>query len=289
VNERELKFWLENMVTYHGFTVEEIQAATGLSPELIQSKIRQFKLKKNVWPKIKNETLKVLPYPGGRHPRIGFLEGAINPQRESKFSLFTPWDHTSYVVVDVPEAIWCQKGLLYLAHTHVPTLWTKQGVQLPKLEWRRGTRGVLTIDRLLPDGVVFGATVRPERDAVRMELWLKNGSKERLSDLRVQNCVMLKGASGFARQTSANKILQPPFVATRDDAGRRWIITAWVPSNRTWANPPVPCMHADPKFPDCAPGETKRLHGWISFYKGEDLQGELRRLAKIDWLADPIR
>jgi hypothetical protein len=51
----------------------------------------------------------VLPYPGGRHPRIGFLDGAVNPQRETKISVSTPWDEQSYVVVDLPEAIWSNR------------------------------------------------------------------------------------------------------------------------------------------------------------------------------------
>src|SRR5262249_23867515 len=88
-----------------------------------------------------DDVLLVLPYPGGRHPRIGFLEGAIRPQRETKVSVFTPWDDTSYVVADVPEAIWSNLGLTYLAHTHVPTVWTKQGVELEPLEWNRRGSG----------------------------------------------------------------------------------------------------------------------------------------------------
>ena len=70
----------------------------------------------------------MLPYPGGRHPRIGFLEGAIDPQRETKLSVFTPWHDSSYVVADVPEAIWSNLGLTYLAHTHIPTIWTAQKI-----------------------------------------------------------------------------------------------------------------------------------------------------------------
>ncbi len=38
------------------------------------------------------EPLLVRPYPGGRHPRIGFLEGAVEPQRETKVSVCSPWD-----------------------------------------------------------------------------------------------------------------------------------------------------------------------------------------------------
>ena len=70
------------------------------------------------------DRLLLLPYPGGRHPRIGFLEGAIDPHRDTKCSVFLPWG--GYAVVDVPEAVWCEKQLVYLAHTHLPTpsTWT---------------------------------------------------------------------------------------------------------------------------------------------------------------------
>jgi hypothetical protein len=231
--------------------------------------------------------LKVLPYPGGRHPRIGFLDGAIRPQRETKFSAFLPWDSKQYVVVDVPEAIWIKKGegreLLYLAHTHVPTLWSRQGISLETLEWTRGERGSLRIERRLPNQVVFGAMVVPTQDAVRMELWITNGTQEALRGLDVQNCVMLKGALEFNSLTNDNKLFRDPFVACRNAAGDRWIITAWENCKRAWGNAPCPCMHSDPRFPDCPPSETQRLHGWLSFYEGTNIEGELQRINRLDW------
>ena len=155
-------------------------------------------------------------------------------------------------IVDVPEALWSNLGLTYLAHTHIDTVWSKQGIAMERLEWNRRKDGSLDIQRRLPNGIEFGALVVPQREAVRMELWLKNGSKEKLSDLRVQNCVMLKGASGFAAQTNDNKLFRKPFVAVHDDSNKRWIITAWEPCHRPWGNAPCPCLHSDPKFPDCA-------------------------------------
>ena len=124
--------WLSNMVVHHGFSAEEIRDATGVTIEKAKEWARQYAGE----PKKRGdkEPLKVLPYPGGRHPRIGFLEGAIDPQRETKLSIFTPWDERSYVVADVPEAIWSNLGLTYLAHKHIDTIWTKQGIELPKLE-----------------------------------------------------------------------------------------------------------------------------------------------------------
>ncbi len=197
--------------------------------------------------------------------------------------MFAPWDEASYVVADVPEAIWSNLGLTYLAHTHVPTVWSKQGVKLPVLEWNRRDDGSFDIERKLPNGIVFGSKVVPGRDAVRMEMWLTNGTKETLSDLRVQNCVMLKGAPGFDQQTNDNKVFQKPYVAVRSDNGDRWVITAWEPSHRAWGNAPCPCLHSDPKFPDCAPGETQRLRGWLSFYEGTQIDDELKRIDALGW------
>lgn len=282
--EEELRFWLENMVWYHQFSEDEISAATGLAPREISDALTRFDIHPSTRPsRPVTAPLFVLPYPGGRHPRIGFLDGAIDPQRETKFSVFTPWDENSYVVVDLPEAIWSNLGLTYLAHRHVPTIWTEQKMTLPKLEWRRNTDGTLSSERTLPNGIRFGAVVRPQTDAVRMELWLMNGTADRLTDLRVQMCAMLKGVRGFDQQTNDNKWLQKPYAACRSEDGQRWIITAWEPAHRTWANAPVPCLHADPKIPDCAPGETQRLHGWLSFYEGADIEREIRRIDATGW------
>ena len=283
-NDDDLRSWLRNMVWHHRFSNDEVSAATGLSRAEIEAALTRFDVRPDNRPRrAAGGALLVLPYPGGRHPRVGFLEGAIKPQRETKVSVFAPWDDGSYVVADVPEAIWHQHGLLYLAHTHIDTVWTKRGVTLERREWRRNADGSLEAERKLPSGVAFGTKVVPGRDGVRMEMWLTNGSKETLSDLRVQNCVMLKGAAGFARQASDNKVTAAPYAAARSDDGRRWVITAWAPNHRTWDNAKCPCLHSDPKFPDCAPGETKRLRGWLSFFEGDDVKAEFRRLDGIGW------
>jgi hypothetical protein len=286
-SDAELRYWLENMVWHHGFTTPEIMSAADLNAEEVAAALTRFAITPDNKPRQGDGApLLVLPYPGGRHPRIGFLEGAVRPQRETKVSVFTPWDESSYVVVDVPEALWSNLGLLYLAHTHVPTVWSKQGIELERLEWNRRADGVLDIQRKLPNGVTFGAKIIPARQAVRMELWLTNATPERLTDLRVQNCVLLKRARGFEAQTKDNKRFSGPYAACHSADGNRWIITAWQPVHRTWANPACPCLHSDPKFPDCAPGETKRLHGWLSFYEGTDIEAELRRIDRTRWWSE---
>jgi hypothetical protein len=282
-DEAELGYWLNNMAQHH-FTAEEVRAATGLSLADTEAAMKQADVGPLARPaRAADAPLRVLPYPGGRHPRSGFLEGALLPQRETKVSVFTPWDETSYVVVDVPEAIFANGELLYLAHTHMPTTWSKQGISLPPLEWNRRADGTLDFERALPNGVRFGARVMPQRQAVSMELWLHNGTDRLLRDLRVQNCVMLKAAIGFSAQTNQNKRLRGAYACAGSEDGRRWIITAWDSMDRTWANPPVPCMHSDPKFPACPPGQTQRVRGRLWFFQGEDLESELKRLEASGW------
>jgi hypothetical protein len=285
-SDAELRYWLDNMVRHHRFTTDEVIEATGLTRDEIGEALKRFNIGAEPRPKRNpSEPLRVLPYPGGRHPRIGFLDGAVRPQRETKISIFTPWDPDSYVVVDVPEAIWSNLGLTYLAHTHVPTIWTKQNIDLPALEWDRRADGTLAIERKLPNGIAFAVTVTPHADSVEMTMSMTNGTKAALSDLRVQMCAMLKGAAGFTKQTNDNKVFAAPYAAARSDDGKRWVIMAWEPNHRTWGNAPCPCLHSDPKFPDCPPGETKRLRGRLWFYEGADVRAEFERLDKTGWRA----
>ncbi len=286
-NDAELEKWLENMVVYHDFSESEVQLATGLTIPEIRRGMAKFKIssRKRIQRK-PGDPLVVLPYPGGRHPRIGFLEGAIDPQRETKLSIFTPWDADSYVVADIPEAIWSNLGLTYLAHTHVETVWDKQGIAMEPEEWQRHADGSYSMDRTLPNGITFGTRAMPRKDGVLMEMWLKNGTSEALSGMRVQNCIMLKGAEGFTDHSNENKVFKSPFAAVRNGAGDKWVITAWTPCHRPWGNIKCPCMHSDPKFPDANPGQTVRLKGWLSFFEGKDIETELNRLVKeFDWLA----
>jgi len=287
-NAADLRRWLENMVWYHHFTVSEIRAATGLSATEVAAALTKYDIRSETRPKRPADApLLVMPYPGGRHPRIGFLDGAIRPQRETKLSVFLPWNRDRYIVLDVPEAIRRNNerkyGLLYLAHIDVDTMWTKRGISLKTLEWTRHPDGSLSVERKLPNGVVFGTKVVPGRASLRMEMWLTNGSAETLRNLRVQNCAMLKGAPEFAPFTNENKLFSSPYAAVRSSKARRWAITAWKPCRHVWGNARVPCLHSDPQFPDCKPGETKRLRGWFSFYEGSDIRAELARIDKTGW------
>jgi len=288
-DDADLKRWLQNMVWHHRFTTAEIVSATGMSTTEITAALRKFDIAPgNKPPRQKDAPLLVLPYPGGRHPRVGFLEGAIRPQRDTKVSIFTPWDSSAYIVLDVPEAVrGCIGGgeydLLYLAHTHNETTWSRQGITLEQLEWQREADGSLSMQRRLPNNIAFGTKIILGEASVRMEAWITNGSDEILSRLLIKNCTMLKGAPEFAAQTDDNKVVSSPYVACRSDRADRWAITAWKPCQKARVKAVCPCMHSDAMVPDCAPGETKRVQGWFSFYSGTDIEGELQRIEATGW------
>jgi hypothetical protein len=283
-SDSDLAYWLDNMIRHHRFTRAEVSDATGLTLAEIEEAVDRLHVSDEpIASRDPKDPLRVLPYPGGRHPRLGFFEGAVAPQRETKVSVFTPWESASYVVADVPEAIWSNLGLTYLAHSHIDTLWTRQGLTLPLLEWNRRRDGTLNFERVLPNGIAFGTKVIPTSEAVLMETWMRNGTTDPLSQLRLQNCVMLGGAPEFAEQTGTNKVFRGPYAACRSSSGARWVITAWMPLDGTWQNPPLPCIHSNGRLADCPPGQTVRARGWLSFHEGEDLQAELDRIDRLVW------
>ena len=97
---------------------------------------------------------------------------------------------------------------------------------------------------------------------------------------------MLKSLPGFSEQSNDNKTFRAPYAVCRSADGRSWIITAWDPCHRSWGNDKCPCLHSDPKFPNCAAGGTERLSGWLSFFEGAEIDAEL---ARIDATADVSR
>jgi peptidoglycan/xylan/chitin deacetylase (PgdA/CDA1 family) len=285
-NDTELRFWLESALVHHRYSSAEAGAALGLTADEVADATKRLGIDVTKRPVRKEgEPLLVLPYPGGRHPRIGFRDGMIRPQRETKASVFAPWADGGYAVADVPEAVWFvpndKPELLYLAHTHVPTTWDKQNVTLDALEWTRKADGSLALERTLPNKVTLAAFITPGADGVRMEFRVSNGGAEKLTGLRVQMCVMLASLTGFDTRTNENKVFAASFAACKDATGKRWVITGWERCGRAWGNPPCPCMHADPVVEDCLPGKTKSVRGWLSFYEGADIDAELKRLKEV--------
>jgi hypothetical protein len=284
----ELRHWLENMVWHHRYSRDEMCLVTGLTGTQLEEALRSFRIEPDNAPLPEvDPPMLVLPYPGGRHPRIGFLDGAIEPQRETKLSIFAPWDRHSFVVLDAPEAIWSNLGLTYLAHTHIDTIWSKQGIALEQLEWQSLADGSYRLHRELPNTIAFTVTATPHRDHLAIRMDLHNDTSQALTDLRVQMCAMLRGLQGFDAQTNDNKIFRGSLAACGDASGQRWVILGFEPNHRTWGNPPCPCLHSDPILPDCPPGETRSVHGRLSFFQGQNIDAELERIDRswnpTDW------
>lgn len=268
VDDDQLNAWLDNMIVDHRYTADEVRWATGLTRERAAEQVR---LRTPASDAQEIQGFRLRPYPGGRHPRRGFLNGAVDPQRDTKVSVFPPWKDGGYVVIDVPEAIFSNLGLTYLAHTHVPTIWEARSQKLLPVEWHTDETS-LEMRRALPNGIAFTSRVTPRDDGVDMTIGLTNGTDQPLSALRVQVCTMLKGAIGFNLQEPLESIVEGPVIAIRGVGSDRWIVTHWTPSHRVWQNPPVPCIHSDPIFPDCAPGQTVTVAGRLSFYTGPDVR-----------------
>jgi peptidoglycan/xylan/chitin deacetylase (PgdA/CDA1 family) len=290
--QADLDYWIENMFRHHHYTWEEGAQVTGVSADSLKASARAWPMESHE----NEEAVRVLPYPGGRNPRIGGQEGAICPQRGTKASVFLPWDPASYVVVDLPEAIFSNLGLTFLAHTDVPTIWDAQNIWLENTDWTHSpngrpagknwlpkeiTFGSLSGSRVLPNKIALGASVQPSAGQVDMELWLRNDTPEKLSGMRTLICVLLKGAPDFNAQTLDNKIFRSPVAAVRSAKEDRWILVAWDRCGRAWGEAKVPCMHADPVLEDCLPGQTVRVRGRIWFYEGKDIDGEIQRASGV--------
>ena len=273
----DLDYWLRNMLQDHRFTEREASRVTGLTEREVSQRSKDLGIAHSERLK-QPDGIRVAPYPGGRHPRTGFLEGAVSPLRGTKACVFLPWDSADYVVIDLPEAIFSNLGLIRLAHTHIPTVWDEQNLWIDNVDWKREDGGGLTSHWKLPNGITFGASARPVGQEVAMELWLRNGTERPLTGLRTQICTLLKGARGFNSQTQDNKRYQKGVAAVHSVDKKRWILTAWERAGRTWGNPPCPCIHSDPVLPDCPPGETVQVRGGLYFYKGTDVVSEMDRI-----------
>ena len=224
----------------------------------------------------------VLPIPvAGIHESD--FSTAPSPRRRRSSACSLPGMMTSYVVADVPEAIFSNLGLIYLAHTHVPTIWDAQGIKLAKLEWRRHPDGGLESQRTLPNRVEFGVTIKPEAAAVRMELWLRNGTTQKLSGLRVQNCLMLAARERIRRaderQQGFSRTILRRSRRRRQPLGDHGLVTD--PTMLGQREMPLPAR--GPSASRLRAQETVRAYGWLSFYEGTDIDSELRRIDQMGW------
>jgi len=170
----------------------------------------------------------------------------------------------------------------------------------------------MRFERTLPNAVRFGGSLT-RRDAhnVEMELFIDNQSNEPMQQITLQTCAFLRNTFEFSAYSQANKFVHVPGQGWRrfDDAlageprgkyrlgwrggppvaDKPVLVTQGRNPNRllamTWfedtlslvGNPAHPCMHADPVFPDFAPGRMHTLHGRLTFFEGPLEEFDLHR------------
>lgn len=214
------------------------------------------------------------------------------------------WPSQDYLWFDFPEAIFSSQGLLFLSHVN-PPFPTVHG-DLPAVPWVVESKGI-AFERTLPGGISFGGSLRVAGETVvDLELHIHNGSKEPLNNIELQTCAYLRSIKEFGDYTRENKFIhtpaqgwitmeaaralpeggnQPyrvgwrsrgnpiadvPMVITQSKNGERFFALTWRESTLSMvSNPNHPCAHADPKFPDLAPGERASIAGKLVFFEGK--------------------
>ena len=226
-----------------------------------------------------------------------------------------PWPSQDYVWLDFPEAIFTNAGLLYLSHVNptYPVLFP----DLPRVQWESLEDGI-RFHRVLPNGVSFGGSVHADGpNRVLLRLYIDNGSRQQLRDIRLQTCAYLRGIKEFSDFTEANKyvhvprsgwipfekalssgvkgkyhlgfhgegplIADLPIMVTCSNAGQRLVAMTWHDSSMSIvSNPSHPCMHVDPFFPDLDAGMRKEIQGELIFFEGSIAEFD-------DWLGERLR
>lgn len=245
----------------------------------------------------------------GTAPDICLFPGQWRPHYpfEQIAWLSPPWPSDDYVWLDFPEAIFANSNLLYLSH--VSPAFPAQFSDLPRVEWQRNEDG-LHFARLLPNGIRFGGSLASiETSIVSLMFFVENGSNEQLRDIRLQTCAYLRPIKEFAQFTLSNKyvhlpcagwvplqearrapelgryrqgfrgtgpkVADLPVLATLSTSGDRLLAMTWYEATLSLgSNPQHPCMHADPGFPDLAPGGRETIRGELIFFEGSLTQFE---------------
>ena len=211
------------------------------------------------------------------------------------------WPSQDYVWLDFPEAIFTRQGLLYLSHVN-PQVEPVVFPDPPPVQWHK-TAGGIAYERKLPNGIRFGGKITGAKHGADLQLYIRNGSGEPLNDITLQTCFFLRAIKEFSTYTGDNKyvhipgrgwtpfeearketvekgsyhlgwrggpsIADLPVMATLSSAADRLVACTWGKDTYSLiCNPGHPCMHADPAFPDLAPGEDYTIRGKLIFFEG---------------------
>lgn len=220
------------------------------------------------------------------------------------------WPSQDYIWLDFPEAIFTDRGLIYLSHVNpaVPAVYA----EWPRVEWEREEDGI-RFTRTLPDGVEFSGAIRKERENVAgLTLRIRNGSEGALRKITLQTCAFLRAIREFADYTADNKYVHVkdkgwmrfkeaaalseetgryglgwrthanrkadlPVMVTVSTSAERLVAMTWGEATLSMTqNSGHPCMHCDPEFRNLEAGEEQTVKGRLIFFEGglEDFRFE---------------
>jgi len=212
-----------------------------------------------------------------------------------------PWPDAGFVMLDFPEAVFSDQGLLFLSHDSAcfKQLWPN----LPQADWQPVKSGIC-FERRLPNRLVYGGSLVAASDRrVDLRLWARNEDEIAIGSLKLQVCVYLPKAPPLAARTMDNKWVHvagrgwmrypealasglrrgryrlgwrsglpaadEPLMATESADGTRFVITEWGEATYSLVgNPDHPCMHADPSLPELEPGGSAEISGRLYFHEG---------------------
>ncbi|MBI2434897.1 MAG: hypothetical protein HYV26_18745 [Candidatus Hydrogenedentes bacterium] len=235
---------------------------------------------------------------------IRILPGAWRPHYpwEHIAWISSAWPSQDYLWLDFPEAIFTSQGIIFLSHVNppIPTVYS----ELPAVSWEKTKNGI-GYNRKLPSGIEFGGEITcTQPDTADLTLFIDNGSRESLNNITLQTCAFLRANKEFADYTRDNKyvhvrgkgwlsyteaaalpenegpyrlgwrdrgrlLCDVPGMITMSSAGERGVAMTWLEDTLSMvSNANHPCMHADPKFHDLAPGEQQTIRGRIIFFEG---------------------
>ncbi len=212
-----------------------------------------------------------------------------------------PWPSQDYIWLDFPEAIFTDIGLLYLSHVN-PSC-SVMFPDLPRVDWETTDNGI-RFNRVLPNGICFGGSVYSDNPClVSLKLYIENGSRQQLRDIRLQTCAYLRGIKEFSDFTRSNKYVHLPnsgwvpfdealesgergkfhlgfhgygpaasdlpVMVTISNIEKRLVAMTWHEYSISMvSNSNHPCMHVDPVFPDLDTGARKEIQGELLFFEG---------------------
>ena len=147
----------------------------------------------------------------------------------------------------------------------------------------RATTAMLDMDRTLPNGIAFGATVTPDTSQrARWSCWLKNGTdkaRPACGHRSARCCTQLTAFAQTADEQGASTAVCRVPVGRRPAVDHHRVDAAAIARGQ----PAGPLHACRPAFPDCPPGETVRARGRLWFYEGDRLDDELKRLDDTGW------